>query len=120
MAAQQRDDSRAEVWIGPDVDHRRPLLWEEGRELIHHRWQECAHRLNGDHRDDRGLRLPTADSAGIGSPTRALSRLVDGLGYMSRRCTSNAKHSSARSRGRERDRPVCFSIRRSRCRTVLG
>jgi hypothetical protein len=41
-------------------------------------------------------------------------------GYMSRRCTSKAKHSSATSLGRERDRPVRFSIRCKRCRTVLG
>ena len=37
-----------------------------------------------------------------------------------RRCTSKAKHSSAISFGRERDRPVCFSIRRNRWRTVFG
>src|SRR4029077_3685481 len=43
-----------------------------------------------------------------------------GFGYIRRRCTSNAKHSSATSLGRERDRPVCFSIRRNRWRTVLG
>ena len=43
-----------------------------------------------------------------------------GFGYMRRRCTSNAKHSSATSFGRERDRPVCFSIRRNRWRTVFG
>jgi len=41
------------------------------------------------------------------------------LGYMSRRCTSKARHSSATSLGRERDRPVCFSVRRKRWRTVL-
>lgn len=40
--------------------------------------------------------------------------------YMRRRCTSNAKHSSATSRGQDNDRPVRCSIRRSRCRTVLG
>src|SRR4029077_3632242 len=43
-----------------------------------------------------------------------------GLGYIRRRCTSKAKHSSATSLGRERDRPVCFSIRRNRWRTVFG
>jgi hypothetical protein len=43
-----------------------------------------------------------------------------GFGYIRRRCTSNAKHSAARSFGRERDRPVCFLIRRNRCRTVFG
>src|SRR6478672_5987418 len=43
-----------------------------------------------------------------------------GFGYIRRRCTSKAKHSSATSLGRERDRPVCFSIRRSRWRTVFG
>jgi hypothetical protein len=39
---------------------------------------------------------------------------------MSRRCTSKARHSSATSLGRERDRPVRFSIRRNRWRTVFG
>src|ERR1700739_1365995 len=34
-----------------------------------------------------------------------------GLGYMSRRCTSNARHSSATSRGRVRERPVRSSMR---------
>src|SRR5277367_6440907 len=43
-----------------------------------------------------------------------------GFGYMRRRCTSNAKHSSTTSLGREMDRPVRFSIRRNRWRTVLG
>jgi len=43
-----------------------------------------------------------------------------GFGYMRRRCTSKAKHSSATSLGRERDRPVRFSIRRNRWRTVFG
>ena len=43
-----------------------------------------------------------------------------GVSAMRRRCTSNAKHSSATSLGRERDRPVCFSIRRNRWRTVFG
>jgi len=43
-----------------------------------------------------------------------------GFGYMRRRCTSKAKHTSATSLGRERDRPVCFSIRRNRWRTVFG
>ena len=43
-----------------------------------------------------------------------------GVGYIRRRCTSNAKHSSATSRGRERDRPVRISIRRNRWRTVFG
>jgi hypothetical protein len=43
-----------------------------------------------------------------------------GFGYMRRWCTSNAKRSSATSLGRERDRPVCFSIRRKRWRTVFG
>jgi hypothetical protein len=43
-----------------------------------------------------------------------------GFGYIRRRCTSNAKHSSATSLGRERDRPVHFSIRRKRWRTVFG
>jgi len=42
------------------------------------------------------------------------------LGYSRRRCTSNAKHSSATSLGRESDRPVRFSIRCNRWRTVLG
>ncbi len=41
-------------------------------------------------------------------------------GYMSRRCTSNAIQSSATSLGRERDRPVRFSIRRNRWGTILG
>ena len=34
--------------------------------------------------------------------------------YMSRRRTSNAKHSSATLRGRDNDRPVSFSILRRR------
>src|SRR4029077_2378690 len=42
------------------------------------------------------------------------------IGRMSVGWTSNAKHSSATSLGRESDRRVCFSIRRKRCRTVLG
>jgi hypothetical protein len=41
-------------------------------------------------------------------------------GYIRRRCTSKAKHSSATSLGRESDRPVRFSIRRNRWRTVFG
>src|SRR6476660_5449535 len=43
-----------------------------------------------------------------------------GFGSMRRRWTSKARHSSATSLGRERDRPVCFSIRRNRWRTVFG
>ena len=42
------------------------------------------------------------------------------FGHVSRRRTSNARHSSVTSLGRERDRPVRFSIRRNRWRTVLG
>ena len=45
--------------------------------------------------------------------------LLPVFGYMRRRCTSNAKHSSATSLGRERDRPVRFSFRRNRWRTVF-
>jgi uncharacterized membrane protein len=40
--------------------------------------------------------------------------------YMSRRCTSNARHSSAISRGLVSDRPVRCSMRCIRYRTVLG
>jgi hypothetical protein len=47
--------------------------------------------------------------AAIGSSTASV-----GFGYIRRRCISNAKHSSATSLGRERDRPVRFSIRRNR------
>ncbi len=43
-----------------------------------------------------------------------------GFGYIRRRCTSNAKHSSATSLGRDRERPVRCSIGRNRWRTVLG
>jgi hypothetical protein len=43
-----------------------------------------------------------------------------GFGYMRRRRTSKAKHSSVTSLGRERDRPVPFSIRRNRWRTVFA
>ena len=53
--------------------------------------------------------------AAVGSSTASM-----GFGYIRRRCTSKAKHSSAISFGRERDRPVCFSIRRNRWRTVFG
>jgi hypothetical protein len=48
------------------------------------------------------------------------SRVSMGFGYMRRRCTSKAKHSSATSLGRDRDRPVRFSIRCNRWRTVFG
>jgi hypothetical protein len=39
---------------------------------------------------------------------------------MSSPCTPNARHRSVRSRGRDRDRPVRFSIRRSRWCTVYA
>jgi hypothetical protein len=54
----------------------------------------------------RGL----APIAGASGNRAGHARPVDVLGYMSRRCTSNAKHSSTTSHGRERDRPVWFLI----------
>src|SRR6185312_6224739 len=82
-----------------------------------------GHGADSDRRDFQtgGSEFDVVHGCSLCGPDWAIvERLVDGLGYMSRRCTSNAKHSSATSLGRERDRPVCFSIRRNRWRTVLG
>src|SRR6185436_4696934 len=82
-----------------------------------------GHGADSDRRDFQtgGSEFDVVHGCSLCGPDWAIvERLVDGLGYMSRRCTSNAKHSSATSLGRERERPVCFSMRRRRWRTVLG
>lgn len=71
---------------------------------------------------------PRNNANGSLSPRmRAASHLViaqpvrwNSFDYIRRRCTSNAIDNSAMSRGRDRQRPVSFSIRCRRYRTVLG
>ena len=65
------------------------------------------------------LRLHRSGATPQCRPSRSSTASM-GFGYIRRRRTSKAKHSSATSFGREGDRPVCFSIRRNRWRTVLG
>ena len=53
-------------------------------------------------------------------PVRDSTPRMFSRGYSSRRFTSKTRHSSATSRGRDRERPVHFSILRNRWRIVLG
>src|SRR6478736_1298077 len=77
--------------------------------------------LEFQHRIDAGVVSRQRAGYCLGLVVALRSSTVSmGFGSIRRRCTSKAKHSSAISRGRERDRPVCFSIRCKRWRTVLG
>ena len=97
------------------VDQRRQVRGDGADCGACPRWLEFQHRI------DAGVVSRQRAGYCLGRVAALRSSTVSmGFGSIRRRCTSNAKHSSATSLGRERDRPVCFSIRRNRWRTVLG